>query len=148
MDAIELLLKDHGEAKKVMQEILSLPRHSDGNRKALFDSLKKDLLIHDNIEEKIFYPAVRANPQGNEFRLLDYEAHQVVEDLLDQLTSLPVEDDSWLPKFKVMQECLLRHVQDEEETYFPRIRQLMKPSELAELGKKMQAEKAKELQAL
>jgi hemerythrin superfamily protein len=146
MDAIQFLTNDHREARKVMQEICDIPAGSASRRKSLFESLKKDLLVHDNIEETLFYPAVKS--RGKEFLLVDHEAHQVVENLLDELSELSIEDETWLPKFKVMRGCLLSHVQEEETDYFPKIQKILKGDELASLGDKMQKEKEKELQAL
>jgi iron-sulfur cluster repair protein YtfE (RIC family) len=142
MNAIDLLVKDHQGAKKVMGEISA---STGAKKKELFTALKGELELHDHIEEKIFYPAVTAHPKGAALSAGDLAAHKVVEGLLAQLSKLAIEDPAWTPKFDTMKADLLRHIADEEGNLFVKIRQVLSTTELEALGVKMMAEKDRKL---
>jgi hypothetical protein len=142
MDAIVILEREHAKAKNAMEAVAKSPL---GLKKGLFDALKAELELHDNIEEHIFYPAVLAHPKTSGLPQLDKKAHLLVEEALDALEALPVADPKWDPAFKAMQERLLSHVADEEANYFVVIRGALSPAELMDLGDKMNVEKEKHL---
>jgi iron-sulfur cluster repair protein YtfE (RIC family) len=136
MDAIGMLEKDHKDAKRLMDEIsLSI----GPQKKKLFEGLKRALETHDELEESIFYPTVLAHPKTSSFPVRDKEAHQVVEKALEQLAIMPMEGPDWARAFDAMKEKLLKHVADEEQVLFIKIREVLSATELVELGDKMKA---------
>ena len=138
MNAIDLLMKDHQGAKKAMDE---LGQASGAKRMEIFKTLKHELEVHDHIEETIFYPGVLAEAGGAGLNKGDKEAHEAVEETLDQLLELPVEDPDWMPTFNAMRTNLLAHVADEEGNLFPRIRKALSAQRLETLGQRMAEEK-------
>jgi len=138
MDAIEMLKKEHKGAKALMEEIVSA---SGAKRKKLFETLKGELEIHDRVEETIFYPAVKNNPNASSFPAVDKLAHETVEAALASLEKQAVDDKSWIESFKAMQKALLAHVADEENRLFVTIRTILSNDELAQLGERMKAAK-------
>ena|SRR3984957_4580690 len=138
MDAIEMLKKEHKGAKALMEEIVSA---SGAKRKKLFETLKGELEIHDRVEETIFYPAVKNNPNASSFPAVDKLAHETVEAALASLEKQAVDDKSWIESFKAMQKALLAHVADEENRLFVTIRTILSNDELAQLGDRMKAAK-------
>ena len=145
MDAIGILEKDHKDAKQVMEEI---SRSSGEKKKKLFDALKRELEMHDAIEETIFYPSVLANAKTLSLPAQDKKAHKVVEAALAELAKLPVDDPTWNRNFNAMQDKLFKHVADEESIFFVKIREVLSATELVELGEKMKSEKEKQLYAV
>lgn len=142
MDAITLLWQDHLNAKKLMEEIVE---SAGPARSMLFNTLKRELEIHNHIEESIFYPAVESTVKTRNFGALDKNAHQAVERSLERLSKMSVHEAAWLATFKDMQKRLLQHVADEEENLFPRIREAIGAATLSTLGEKMKAEKERGL---
>jgi len=145
MDAIGILEKDHQDARKVLEEISG---SSGLKKKKLFDALKRELELHNAIEERIFYPAVLANAKTAGLPAQDAKAHKVVEDALEQLAKMPVEDPNWTRDFNAMQDKLLKHVSDEEKIFFVKIREILGATELVELGEKMLTAKDQQLYAI
>ena len=139
MDAIDMLMKDHAGAKKALEAILAMP--GGEKKKKSFEALKKELELHDHIEETIFYPTVKAHPRAGDFGGQDKAAHEVVEEALAQLAEMPNDSPEWNKAFASMQESLLRHVRDEESNIFVKIKAALSPAELKDLGKRMQVEK-------
>jgi iron-sulfur cluster repair protein YtfE (RIC family) len=138
MDAIEQLVKDHVDAKNAMDVIAQ----SWGDKKLeLFKALKKDLEIHNGLEEDLFFPAVRQKPSASALGAQDQQAHAAVEQALDRLSQLMIDDPDWIPTFNAMREQLLKHVGDEESVYFQKVREALTSEELHGLGRRMAAER-------
>jgi hemerythrin superfamily protein len=58
MDALALLKEDHDKAKKLMEELAATTERGVKTREEKWTKLLKELTIHENIEEEIFYPAL------------------------------------------------------------------------------------------
>jgi hemerythrin-like domain-containing protein len=142
MNALSLLRRDHREVKKLLAELVPTTDRAVRTRTRLFDRLETALTAHEIIEEEIFYPALREHPKAREIVLEGYEEHNVVDTLLGELGRLPVTDQAWGAKAKVMAENLQHHIQEEEREMFAQARSLFDAAELAELGRRMEARKS------
>jgi hypothetical protein len=138
MDAIVILEREHAAAKKAMEEVA---QSGTDRKEGLFKALKRELELHDGVEEGVFYPAVLSHPKTALLPGLDKKAHLELEAALDALDLLPVGDAKWSGSFKAMQGKLLKHVADEESQFFSAIREALSPAELMQLGSKMELEK-------
>ena len=141
MNAIELLKEDHEKVKKLLEQLESTTERGIKTREELFARIKAELTVHETIEEEIFYPALREHPKAKEIVLEAYEEHNVVDTLMGELTALPVDDETWGPKAKVMTENIEHHVEEEEGEMFRTARQVFDADELRELGERMAARK-------
>ena len=59
MRATTLLKKDHRVVSGLMMTLEMTPKFSAMARKALFNQIRADLMVHTQVEEEIFYPAIR-----------------------------------------------------------------------------------------
>ena len=74
------------------------------------------------------------------------EEHKQVKTLLREMENLASDSEKFDPKLKVLIENVEHHaVEEEEEKMFPKIRKLMDKETLDQLGKELEAAKAKEL---
>jgi len=64
---------------------------------------------------------------------------------MGELQELPVEDETWGPKAKVMIENIEHHVEEEEGEMFEKARQVFSKQELDDLGVAMAERKAEAL---
>ena len=142
MDAIALLKADHDKVKKLLTQLESTTERGVKTRRELFATIKTELTVHEVIEEEIFYPALKEHPKAEDIVLEGYEEHHVVDVLMGELTDLPVDDESWGAKAKVMQENIEHHIEEEEGDMFVKARQVFDRSELLELGAMMEERKA------
>ena len=78
MDAIELLKDDHDKAKKMLEELDATTERAVKAREELFTRLKAELVVHEAIEEEIFYPALREHPKAKDMVLEGLVEHHVV----------------------------------------------------------------------
>ena len=137
MDALQLMKDDHEAVQKLLDQLEQTTERGVKTREELFTRIKKELTVHETIEEEIFYPALRDHPRAKELVLEAYEEHDVVDRLLGELTSTPFDDERWGPKAKVMKENLEHHIEEEEGEMFQKARQAFSRDELRELGERM-----------
>jgi len=145
MDAIDLLRKDHQEVTKLFQ------RHDTtrGGRapKGLVEKICDELLIHTQLEEEIFYPAVRE--AGGELAEMVEESLREHARVKEQVQALKGqrgqrreggEADAG-SRVASLQQDVEHHVTEEEGRMFPRVAEAMNESRRTELGERMAARK-------
>lgn len=118
--AIELLLADHKEVKamfKVYQKLVD-QNSSEVDKGSLAEKICAALSTHAEIEEEIFYPAVRHATHADV--LLDEAEveHASAKDLINQLESMKPSDELYDAKIKVLGEYIDHHLKEEEGEMF------------------------------
>ena len=141
MDAITLLKHDHDKLKKLLTELESTTERGVKTRSELFATIKGELMVHETIEEEIFYPELKAHPKAKDIVLEGFEEHHVVDVLMGELESLDVSDETWGAKALVMKENIEHHIEEEEGEMFKIARGVFEDEELDELGSRMEARK-------
>jgi hypothetical protein len=141
VDALELLKTDHDKVKNLLAELESTTERGVRTREELFATIKGELTVHEVIEEEIFYPELKTHPRAKDIVLEGYEEHNVVDTLMRELEETPVDDETWGPKAKVMQENIEHHIEEEEGDMFKAARQVFEKSELDDLGRRMEQRK-------
>ena len=134
MDALTLLKDDHQKMRKLLSELESTTERGVKTREELFARIKGELTVHEIIEEEIFYPALKEHPKAKDIVLEGYEEHHVVDTVMAELEELPVDDETWGAKAKVMQENVEHHMEEEEGEMFKKARQVFDKDELELLG--------------
>ncbi len=146
MDAISLLKEDHEKVKKLLSQLDETTERAAVTRTELFARVKRELTIHEIIEEEILYPAFEKQAKMKDIVLEGFEEHHVVDTIMGELTKLKTDDEMWGAKLTVMKENVEHHIEEEEEDMFKKARRLFDESELKELGARMLARK-KEVEA-
>jgi hypothetical protein len=141
MDAMSLLKEDHEKVKKILGELESTTERGVKTREELFTKVKEELVVHEAIEEEIFYPALKEYSKTKEIALEGYEEHHVVDTVMAEIEGVAYDDEKWGAKFKVMKENLEHHIEEEEGEMFKQARQVFDEDELAQLGESMLARK-------
>ena len=118
MDAIRLLTDDHAKLKRLLRDLETTTDRAVKTREELFDKVKTELTVHEVIEEEIFYPELKAHPKAKAIVLEAFEEHNVVDTVMAELEGLPVDDERWGAKAKVMQENVEHHMEEEEGEMF------------------------------
>jgi len=137
MNAINLLKDDHDRVKKMLAEGEATTERAEVGRTELFARLKEEMLIHERIEEEIFYPALKSHPKAKDIVLEGYEEHHVVDEIMGELEATDVTDETWGAKFKVMKENIEHHIEEEEGDMFKQARSVFSTDELESLGARM-----------
>jgi Hemerythrin HHE cation binding domain len=141
MDAMSLLKEDHLKVKKMLAELESTTERGVKTREELFTKVKQELVVHEAIEEEIFYPALKEHPKTKEIALEGYEEHHVVDTVMAEIEGVAYDDEKWGAKFTVMKENLEHHIEEEEGEMFKQAKQVFDQDELTQLGDSMKARK-------
>ncbi|MEA2555767.1 MAG: hypothetical protein QOI60_1098 [Actinomycetota bacterium] len=141
MDAIKLLTNDHDEMKKLLNQLEETTERGIKIRTELFAKVRRELEIHETIEEEIFYPALKEHPKAKDIVLEGIEEHHVVDGIVAELEVVPVEDETWGAKLTVMKENVEHHMEEEEGDMFQKARKVFDMDELEDLGTRMQERK-------
>ncbi len=139
-DALELLMRDHKEAKALFRKFEKLCKaNATGEEKqAVANEVCKKLTVHAQIEEEIFYPATRADKTDDLLDEAEVE-HASAKDLIAQIEAMTPEDDLYDAKVSVLGEYIEHHVEEEEGELFRKIKPLK--LDLAELGAQLMTRK-------
>ena len=124
MNALILLRNDHRRVDRLVAE----HKQASGNarrQKAIFDEIHRELDVHAQMEETVFYPAMEgglAVPVREQMEEARAE-HEEVKALLKQLVGLAPEDAGYAVAFTNLVETVRRHVAEEEGAIFAAARQ-------------------------
>jgi len=123
-DATTLLAKDHKDVKALFKRYEKLSKaEADGSeRQELAEQICEMLTVHAQIEEEIFYPAVREADVEEDLMDEAEVEHASAKDLISQIRSMSPEDDLYDAKVTVLGEYINHHVEEEEGQMFPKAR--------------------------
>ncbi|HEX8069851.1 MAG TPA: hemerythrin domain-containing protein [Pyrinomonadaceae bacterium] len=141
MDAFTLLKTDHEEAAQMFQQLEATEAKDEALRTQLFGQLQQALEVHTQIEEDIFYPALKQEAETREIVLHAYHEHDEIKDLLEQTAATPVTDEDWSDMLAELKEAVEHHVEEEEGEMFDEARDVLSEQQLNDLGTRMQQEK-------
>ena len=108
---------------------------SERLRKGLVDNVCLAIEIHAQLEEEIFYPAMRA-VADNEMLRKSTPEHDEMRGLISRLRNMPVNDAAFDDTFFELMRHVMHHVADEETQLLPAAERLI-PDQLHELGARM-----------
>lgn len=136
-DALQLLADDHREIDRLIAECEACESLLD--KVASVERLCLALTIHAQIEEELFYPALRQ--AGVERRDLDEAVveHMTVRQFVADLESAGVDDPLVDAKVRVLGDYVRRHVAEEEAQMFEAARESL---DLSVLGQRLAARRA------
>ncbi|CAN5484899.1 hemerythrin domain-containing protein [soil metagenome] len=105
-------------------------------KQALVNTVCLALEIHAQLEEEIFYPALRAVMQGNAMLDDSQPQHDAMRQSITALRDMTPTDADYDERFMQLMQSVLHHVADEETTLLPAAERLLCDS-LDELGAQM-----------
>lgn len=135
----QALAAEH-KATLAMIDVIEQTDASDTVRRSvLLTQLKHMIGKHSFEEENTVYAAMRQRGLLGEAQALN-EDHAGVKQILFELTELPKDDPGWIAKVRTLRRELEEHMQLEEETHFPKLRQALSERENGELARAMNKE--------
>jgi hemerythrin-like domain-containing protein len=137
VNAIDLLTDDHRKVKKLLSDGEATKESNADKRLSIFEELKREMTVHEQIEEQIFYKELREHPKAKDIVLEGIEEHNVVDTIMGDLENTEPTDEYWAAKFKVMAENIEHHIEEEEGEMFSTARKVFDEEELERLGERM-----------
>lgn len=143
-NAIAMLKSDHATVKRLLRELDATTERAVKERERLVSEIERDLKLHSQIEEEVFYPAFKAAAEDSGSEDLFYEAieeHHLVDIELPSLKASSPKSPEFTAKAKVLKDLVEHHIREEEGEMFVKARQLFDEDQLRQLGELMQARK-------
>lgn len=135
----DILKHDHDMARNLFEQI----EEDEGeNREELFASLKSELDLHMELEEKYFYPIMEQSEDLREKALEAYEEHNVAKTVLKECRSLDLDNERWDAKLKVLQEIVSHHMQEEEKNTFKLAKKALEQDQIKQITDQIMQQKS------
>ncbi|MES2932633.1 MAG: hemerythrin domain-containing protein [Pseudomonadota bacterium] len=119
-DALQMLKDDHAKVKKIFDQF-EKERDTAGleDKRLLVKRACQELSIHAQLEEEIFYPAMRESVDADDALDEAEVEHGSIKELVTDLEFMEPDDALYDAKFKVLAEYVTHHVSEEEGEIFP-----------------------------
>ncbi len=139
-DAIALLRRQHDDLRGRFADFDALSSRPSRKKEELVAGIVTDLVKHAEIEELVFYPAVRETI-GDLADDIDegLEEHHAAELLLRELDGAASDRPRYDAKVTVLAESVRHHMDEEESEVFPAVVEAMDETRRRELGAAMVA---------
>ncbi|MEU2666218.1 hemerythrin domain-containing protein [Micromonospora sp. DT46] len=142
-DAIVLLKEDHKEMRRLFKAFQDAEEGPAARRQKLVNEILEALTVHTYLENEVMYPEVRKLLPDLEDDILEsYEEHHVADVLCAELFTMDAGDERFNAKTTVLIENVLHHVEEEEQEWFPKVREALGRKQLQEIGERMIALRA------
>lgn len=137
-EATALLRADH----KVVNGLFAAyeKARTASKKKQIVSEICSELSVHAQVEEEIFYPAVKAALKDKELVPEATVEHATVKDLIAQVEGVLPDGEMFDAKVKVLSEYVKHHVKEEHEEMFPKARATK--LDMVALGAQLAARKA------
>ena len=143
-DAIVMLKDDHKEILAAFKKFEEAGEGALKTKGGLVDRIIELLTVHTYIENEVMYPRVRELvPELEDDVLESYEEHHVADVLVMELSMMTPDDERFDAKTTVLIENVRHHIEEEEDEWFPQVREALGRSALQEIGEAMLESKKK-----
>jgi hemerythrin superfamily protein len=137
-DAIVLLKEDHQQVKKLFREFEAAGERATKTKGKIVGQIIEALTVHTYLENEVMYPEVRRLLPDLESDVLESaEEHHVADVLCLELSMMSAEDEHFDAKTTVLIENVEHHIAEEEDEWFPKVREGLGRKELQDLGQRM-----------
>jgi hemerythrin superfamily protein len=137
-DAIVILKNDHKEIRKLFKQFQSAGENATATKGKIVARIIELLTVHTYLENEVMYPEVRKLlPDLEDDVLESYEEHHVADLLVAELYAMKPDDERFDAKTTVLIENVTHHIEEEEQDWFPQVREGLGRKQLQELGARM-----------
>ncbi|PXX71278.1 hemerythrin HHE cation binding domain-containing protein [Nocardia tenerifensis] len=137
-DAIVLLREDHRAIRKLFRDFEKAGHDAHATKGKVVDKIIKALTVHTYLENECMYPEVRKLLPDLEDDILEsYEEHHVADVLVSELAAMKPDDEHFTAKTTVLIENVDHHIDEEEQEWFPKVREQLGRKQLQDIGARM-----------
>jgi hemerythrin superfamily protein len=142
-DGINQLIDDHNTVRSLYAQFQSASTWD--TKFAYAREISKNISMHAGAEEMLLYPLTRIVVKDDGKMIADHSLHehQEIKELLYEIESLTSDQEPQLDQLMgQMYEKFQHHSQEEETDLFPRLRESVQPSTLADFDAALRVAKA------
>jgi hemerythrin superfamily protein len=137
-EATALLRADHHKVSELFAEYEQAK--TNAKKKVIVSQICTELSVHAQVEEEIFYPAVKKALKDTELVPEATVEHATLKDLIAQVEGIEPDGEMYDAKITVLAEYVKHHVKEEQNEMFPKAKAT--DLDMVELGAKMAARKS------
>ncbi|UGT68072.1 hemerythrin domain-containing protein [Nocardia gipuzkoensis] len=138
-DAIVLLREDHKAIRKLFREFEKEGEDAVERKGEVVNKIIEALTVHTYLENECMYPEVRKLVPGLQEDILEsYEEHHVADVLVTELAMMKPDDEHFTAKATVLIENVDHHIDEEENDWFPKVREQLGRKQLQDIGARLQ----------
>jgi hemerythrin-like domain-containing protein len=144
MKATELLVREHQSIRVLLAECEDASCRIEAGSARAIARLAEALLLHDKIEEEIFYPSLIAAYSAGPDSPVEQagDEHQQIKQLLREVAEInPADKRRRDAAFKLMKEAAEKHFEREEAELIPAAERDLSEERLTEIGVHLEARK-------
>lgn len=143
-DATALLKADHQKVSELFEQYEKA--RSNSKKKDLVTQICNELTVHAQIEEEIFYPAVKKASKDTELVPEALVEHATLKDLIDQVKDVEPDGEIFEARITVLSEYVKHHVKEEESEMFAKAK--ASKLDMIKLGEELASRKDELMAAL
>jgi len=137
-DAIVMLKADHRKIRTLFKQFQAAGDRANKTKGEIVERIVEELTVHTYLENECMYPATRKLlPDIEDDVLESYEEHHVADLLCAELAAMSPDDERFDAKTAVLIENVTHHMNEEENDWFPKVREGLGRKKLQELGAQM-----------
>ena len=137
-DAIVILKDDHQQVRKLFRDFQAAGENATATKGKIAGQIIEELTVHTYLENEVMYPEVRKLLPDLEDNILEsYEEHHVVDVLCMELYAMKPDAERFDAKMTVLIENVTHHMEEEEQDWFPKVRNGLGRTTLQEIGARM-----------
>ncbi|HOP21204.1 MAG TPA: hemerythrin domain-containing protein [Parvularculaceae bacterium] len=148
MDIYARITQDHDAARESIEQLKATTPRAVKTRKELFRNLKLDLWAHHKVEEAVFYAYLRDTTDMNSEAYEGLNEHHVINGLIEELDTFPVDSEEWGVKFGALSEIVDHHLKEEEDEFFKKAKKILSADAAKLMGERFDARKKVVLAAI
>lgn len=133
MRADDLLIEDHGEIRGLLHQLEQSRPEQSSRRSELLDTLLSVLDIHVQIENDLFYPAIR---DVSPLYAIAHAEHRQIDDQLAVVFRTDPASEDFHTEIEMLAATVEHHASEEEREMFPQA-DALGPIALETLGQAM-----------
>lgn len=129
-DVVDLIMQDHREFERLFERMKAEP----DQRPMLVPIVSALLVAHSRAEEMEVYPAARDEAGETDDVAHSQEEHAQAEEILERLKVIDHNSDEFHSTLDELIEAITHHLEEEEESVLPGLREKLSTQRLQELG--------------
>lgn len=134
MKIYEAIKKDHEIQRDLCDKIVKTSGNSE-ERKELWNKLRRELEVHAVAEERFFYsPLIKTDEMQEDARHGMAEHHEM-DELIHELEETDMSSPHWLATVEKLVEQVEHHLEDEEEEFFKKAKEVYSEKEAEALAR-------------
>jgi hemerythrin-like domain-containing protein len=140
MKVTVFLRNEHENLKSLFNKYKKPANRNLNGRKELFNDIRREILVHSQMEIEIFYPALGGTSSTTASELISAAVaeHRAIEKLLQELNGMSSSDRNFETKAAHIMDLVVQHIEKEEEEIFDEARKNLPEYRLEELGLEME----------